>query len=56
MVNGYESAKVEVHIIAYIYHWGRNEIMNLPINERKMYFNFINEQKRLENSHNDTPN
>ncbi len=46
---GYEHTKIEVHVIAYIYHWGRNEILNLPVNERKMYVEFIKEQKEAEN-------
>ena len=45
---GYEHTKVEVHVIAYIYHWGRNEILNLPINERKMYIDYIKQQKEAE--------
>lgn len=53
MALGYDNTKVEVHIIAYIYHWGRNEIMNLPINERKEYIEFIKQQKEAENSAND---
>lgn len=46
---GYEHTKAEVHVIAYIYHWGRNEILNLPIKERKMYVDFIQQQQQAEN-------
>lgn len=51
---GYENTKIEVHIIAYIYHWGRSEILSLPINERKMYVEFIKEQKEAENEANNS--
>lgn len=50
MVQGYESTKVEVHIIAYVYHWGRNEIMHLPIKERQHHCDMIKKQKEAENS------
>ena len=50
MALGYDSTKIEVHIIAYIYHWGRSEIMNLSINERKEYVELIKQQKEAESS------
>lgn len=52
MALGYDNTKVEVHIIAYIYHWGRNEILNLPIKDRKDYIDLIKQQKEAENSEN----
>lgn len=48
MINGYGNTLIEVHIIAYIYHWGRNEIMNLPIQDRKKYVDLIKQQKEAE--------
>lgn len=51
---GYEYTKVEVHIIAYIYHWGRNEILKLPITDRKMYVDLIKQQKEAENEANNS--
>lgn len=50
MALGYDSTKIEVHIIAYIYHWGRNEILDLPILVRKEYVDLIHKQKEAENS------
>lgn len=50
MALGYDSTKIEVHIIAYIYHWGRSEIMNLPLKERKSYVELIKQQKEAESS------
>ena len=50
MALGYDYiTEIEVHIIAYIYNWGRNEILNLPIKNRKRYVELIQEQKEAEN-------
>lgn len=49
MALGYDNTEVEVHIIAYIYHWGRNEILNLPIKDRKKYVEMIQRQREAEN-------
>lgn len=39
----------DVHVIAYVYNWGRNEIMSLPIKTREMYAELIKQQKEAEN-------
>ena len=38
-----------MHILAYIYHWGRNEIRHIPRTERVMWVNKIIEKKNKEN-------
>lgn len=45
----FEVAKGEMHILAYCYHWGRNELWDLPPKERKMWVEMVLEQKRQEN-------
>ena len=55
-MNGYDTTLAEVHIIAYIYHWGRNEIMDLPIKVRRKYVQMIKQQKDVENSQYETSN
>lgn len=52
LAQGYDNTKIEVHVIAYVYHWGRNEILKLPINVRKEYVDLINQQKQAENDAN----
>lgn len=38
----------EVHIIAFKYHWGESEIMNLPFRKRKRYVRLILEQQKAD--------
>lgn len=38
-----------MHVIAYIYHWGRDEIRNIPRRERRLWVEKIVEQKTKEN-------
>lgn len=38
-----------MHILAYIYHWGHDEIVKLPRSERVMWVKKIIEQKDKEN-------
>lgn len=39
----------EMHILVYIYHWGRNDIRNIPRKERKLWVEKIIDQKKKEN-------
>lgn len=41
-------ARTEMHILAYVYHWSRNEVMRLTRSERKMWVNMIEQQKEAE--------
>lgn len=38
-----------MHILAYVYHWGRDEIRNLPRTERRRWVEMIIDQKKKEN-------
>lgn len=38
-----------MHILAYIYHWGRDEVRNIPRRERIAWVEKIIEQKKKEN-------
>lgn len=40
---------MEVHIIAYYYHWGEKEILSLPIFKRSKYVDLIDRQIKAEN-------
>jgi hypothetical protein len=37
-----------MHIIAYVYHWGRDTVMKLTRSERKMWVDLILRQKESE--------
>jgi hypothetical protein len=39
---------MEAHCIAYVYHWERDTIMNLPRLERKAWVDIIMKQKEAE--------
>lgn len=39
-----------MHIIAYVYHWERDTLWNMPSRERRMWVDLINTQKKMENS------
>lgn len=41
---------MEVHIIAYFYHWGEDKILSLPISKRAKYIELIDKQVKAENS------
>ena len=38
-----------MHILAYVYHWDRNSLWNIPISERKKWVEIVTEQKNAEN-------
>ena len=38
----------EMHVLAYIYHWDRDSIWNIPISERKKWVLLIQEQQKAE--------
>lgn len=38
-----------MHVLAYVYHWDRNTLWNMPIRERKKWVEIVEEQKRAEN-------
>lgn len=37
-----------MHVIAYVYHWERDTVRNLSRGERRMWYDFIMEQKKAE--------
>lgn len=37
-----------MHTLAYVYHWDRDTIWNLPRSERKMWVELIHKQKEAE--------
>ena len=39
---------MEMHAIAYTYHWDSNALWNLPRNERRMWVDMIIEQHKAE--------
>lgn len=41
---------MELHTLAYIYHWGRDTIFNLGRHERKKWVDMIKNQKDHENA------
>ena len=46
---------MEMHIIAYYYHWGKQEILNLTLKEREEWVNLIGEQLTEESEQNQIP-
>ena len=38
-----------MHVLAYVYHWDRNSLWNLPINERHKWVDIVLKQKQAEN-------
>ena len=49
MLYDYDDALMEMHILAYIYHWDRDTIRNIGIRERRKWTELIVEQKNREN-------
>ena len=41
---------MEMHLIAYYYHWSRSEVWELPVLERRMWSEVIQEQIKAENN------
>lgn len=41
---------LEIHNLAYFYHWGRNECWNIPCTERGVFNDHITQQIKAENS------
>lgn len=44
----YEEAEKEMHLLAYVYHWGSYEIEKCPIRKRRRWINQIKEQYEAE--------
>lgn len=44
----FETAKQEMHILAYVYRWDRNTLWSLPRNERKLWVEEVIRQKKAE--------
>lgn len=42
-----------MHILAYIYHWGRDEVRKIPRRERRLWVEKIVEQRQKENKAHD---
>ena len=38
-----------MHLLAYKYHWGYEELMNMPRKERKLFYDMVLEQIKAEN-------
>lgn len=47
-----ELAQLEMHILAYFYHWSRDSVVSMPRRERRMWVNQIREQIKAENKSN----
>lgn len=45
-----EVTLMEIHNLAYFYHWGREECWNMPCTERGMWNDKIRQQLKAENS------
>ena len=45
----YENAVKEMHILAYCYHWGRNDLWDMSCSERRMWCEMVLAQKKAEN-------
>lgn len=43
-----DMAYQEMHLLAYVYHWDRNSIWNIPLKERKRWVRLILEQNEKE--------
>lgn len=43
-----ERAYDDMHVLAYVYHWDRNSLWNIPILERRKWVEIIMEQKEQE--------
>lgn len=39
----------EMHVLAYVYHWDRNSLWNLPIKERRKWVDLVIKQRQAEN-------
>ena len=39
---------MEMHTIAYVYHWDRNTLWELSFKERRMWYDMIIKQKQAE--------
>lgn len=51
---------LQMHLLAYKYHWGYKELMSMPRQERKLFYDMVLEQINAENesvreSSQDTP-
>lgn len=44
-----------MHILAYVYHWERDTIWEIPSRERRMWVKMIMTQKKMENDSIKTP-
>ena len=38
-----------MHVLAYVYHWDRNSLWNLPIKERRKCVDLVIKQRQAEN-------
>lgn len=43
-----ERAYNEMHVLAYIYHWDRDSLWNIPISERRKWVEIVMQQKNSE--------
>jgi hypothetical protein len=43
-----EATQVEIHVLAYFYHWGREECWNTPCRERGVFVDEIKQQVKAE--------
>lgn len=46
-----EATLMEIHNLAYFYHWGREECWNCPCHERGMWNDRLKQQMKAENGH-----
>ena len=43
-----DRAYEEMHILAYLYHWDRNSLWDIPISERRKWVSIVLEQQQRE--------
>lgn len=49
-----EATLAEIHVLAYFYHWGREECWNTPCTERGVFYDKIRQQIRAESGNGST--
>jgi hypothetical protein len=53
MALGEHSIESDIHLIAYYYHWAREDILRLSSSKRKTYIELITAQVNAENGKDD---
>ena len=40
---------LQMHLLAYEYHWGYNELLDMPRSDRGLFYDMVQEQLKAEN-------